>query len=105
MMSTHITKGTWVEIHRIVLEKDERAPHVPDDTKQVPLEMKVKGILAEDAIANRDAAILTPAGRTLTGTLTAVNPAYTHQFGSPIPELQSIGRELREILFTQKNAG
>ena len=94
-------KGTWVEIHKIVLEKGERAPQVPDDTKQVPLEMKVKGFLVEDAIVGEEVTIITPAGRTLTGTLTEVNPAYTHQFGPPIPELLPIGRELRKILYPE----
>jgi hypothetical protein len=32
-----IKKGTWVLIHRNVLEPSERAPQVPDDTKKVPL--------------------------------------------------------------------
>ena len=94
----YVEKGTWVEIYNIVLEKDKRAPQVPDDTKQVALEMKVKGFLAEDAIVGEEATIITPVGRTLTGRLTEVNPAYTHQFGHPIPELSPIGRELREIL-------
>jgi hypothetical protein len=98
MMTVYVKKGTWVEIHKIILEKDERAPQVPDDTKQVPLEMKVKGFLAEDAIVGAVATIKTPTGRTLNGTLTEVNPAYTHQFGPPIPELLPIGKELREIL-------
>jgi hypothetical protein len=97
-MIERIKKGTWVEIHKIILEKGARAPQVPDDTKQVPLEMKAKGFLVEDAIVGEETTILTPAGRTLTGTLTEVYPAYTHQFGPPIPELLPIGKELREIL-------
>ena len=97
-MVEHVEKGTWVEIYKIILEKGERAPQVPDDTKQTPLEMKVKGFLVEDAAVGEEATILTPAGRTLTGRLTEVNPAYTHQFGPPIPELLPIGKELRKIL-------
>jgi hypothetical protein len=100
-MVEHVEKGTWVEIHKIILEKGERAPQVPDSTKQAPLEMKVKGFLVEDATVGEEATILTPAGRTLTGTLTEINPAYTHQFGSPIPELLPIGKELRKILYPE----
>jgi hypothetical protein len=74
---------------------------VPDDTKQVPLEMKVKGFLVADAVVGEEATITTTTGRTLTGRLTEVNPAYTHQFGSPIPELLPIGRELRTILYKE----
>ena len=100
-MTVYIEKGKWVEIHKIILEKGERAPQVSDDTKQVPLEMKVKGFLEEDAIMGEEATIVTPTGRTLSGTLIEVNPAYTHQFGPPIPELLPIGKELREILYSE----
>ena len=34
-----IEKGTWLLIHRNILEPGERAPQVPDDTKEVLLEM------------------------------------------------------------------
>ena len=37
-----VKKGTWVLIHRNILEPEERAPQVPDDTKKVPLEMWIK---------------------------------------------------------------
>jgi hypothetical protein len=90
--------GTWVEIHRVVLSPGERAPQIPDDTKAVPLEMRVKGFLVEAAAVGEEAEILTRAGRRLRGTLVAVNPAYTHGFGAPIPELSSIGQDVRAIL-------
>ena len=44
------------------------------------------------------AEIITLSGRTLRGILTGVNPEYTHQFGSPIPELSPIAGEIRTIL-------
>ena len=102
-MTERATKNTWVEVHRIVLKPSERAPQVPDDTQQVPLEMKVKGFLIHDADVGEEAAIMTPVGRTITGTLTAINPAYSHTFGSPIPELLPIGGELRALLRTKRN--
>ena len=97
-MAERINAGTWVEIHRIVLAPGERAPQIPDDTKAVPLEMRVKGFLVEAAALGEEAIILTPAGRRLRGPLTEVNPAYTHGFGAPIPELSAIGQEVRAIL-------
>jgi hypothetical protein len=87
-----------VEIHRIVLAPGERAPQVPEDTRQVPLEMRVKGFLLAPAAIGEDAEIETPAGRRLRGILVADNPAYTHGFGSPIPELSTIGSAVRRIL-------
>ena len=97
-MAEPIAAKTWVEIHRIVLRPGERAPQLPTDTKTVPLEMRVKGFLVETAAVGEAAEIITPAGRRLRGTITEVNPAYTHGFGSPIPELSTIGQEVRALL-------
>lgn len=97
-MTEKASKNTWVEIHDIVLAVGERASQVPEDTQSVPLEMKVKGFLIADASIGDQAEITTRSGRQLKGTLTAINPAYSHQFGSPLPELLMIGDELRAIL-------
>ncbi len=97
-MAKPISTGTWVEIHNIVLPAGERAPHVPEDTQQVPLEMRVKGFLLQPASLHEEVEIVTTVGRHLRGTLVEVNPAYTHQFGAPIPELLIIGGEVRAIL-------
>lgn len=45
-MSKRIMTGAWVEIHRVVLPGNERAPHLPQDTQLVPLKMRVKMIAA-----------------------------------------------------------
>jgi hypothetical protein len=92
--STH----TWVEVYTIVLPPGQRAPQVPADTQQLPLEMRVKGFLLHDATLGDEVDIVTPAGRTLRGTLSVINPAYTHTYGAPIPELSSIGSEVRMLL-------
>jgi hypothetical protein len=97
-MTGSIEKGTWVEIRRIVLPAGQRAPQVPDDTQQVPLEMKVKGFLVTSATLGEEAEIETASGRRLTGTVTQVNPAYSHGFGPPIPELSAIAAEVRTLL-------
>jgi hypothetical protein len=100
-MAETIAKGTWVEIHSIVLPPGERAPQVPGDTQQIPLEMRVKGFLLETASLGDDAVIVTPVGRHLRGKLIAVNPAHSHSFGPPIPALSMIGDEVRTILRKQ----
>ena len=97
-MAEMIPKGTWVEVHRIVLRPQERAPQVPADTRKLPLEMRVKGFLAGAASLGEEAEIVTPAGRRLRGILAEANPAYTHGFGPPIPELSSIGDQVRAML-------
>ena len=97
-MSGQIAVGTWVELHRIVLTSEERAPHLSEDTRQLPLEMRVKGFLINAAAIGEEAQITTVTGRQLRGTLAEANPAYTHTFGPPIPELATIGAEARAIL-------
>jgi hypothetical protein len=98
-MVEKIAAGTWVEIADVLLKADERAPQVPQDTRQTALEMRVKGFLAVDArLGDEEAQIITAAGRKLQGRLVEVNPAYRHSFGAPIPELLNIGVQLRALL-------
>jgi hypothetical protein len=97
-MAEPVAKGTWVEIHRVVLPPGERAPQVPEETRRVPLEMRVKGFLVAPVAPGEDAEIVTPTGRRLRGTLAEANPAYVHGFGPPIPELSLIGGEVRSLL-------
>jgi 2-amino-4-ketopentanoate thiolase alpha subunit len=104
-MGDIIKKGRWVEIYRVILPAGQRAPQVPDDTKKVPLEMRVKGFLEKDAEIGDEVRITTAVGREVAGKLVAVNPAYTHGFGEPIEELVTIGREVRRIVGQQKKQG
>lgn len=97
-MRERAAADTWVEVHAVVLDPGERAPQVPADTKGVALEMTVKGVLVTDGSLGEKVEITTPAGRRIRGRLVAINPPYTHRFGSPIPELVSIGSELRSAL-------
>jgi hypothetical protein len=97
-MSERVAAGTLVEIHAVVLAPGERAPQVPEDTRHLPLQMRVRGVLISDANVGTQAEIRTPTGRRLQGTLVDSAPAYTHTFGPCIAELTSIGAELREIL-------
>ncbi len=93
-----IDKGTWVELHDIVLPAGRRAPQVPEDTQCVPLEMRVKGFLLEPTRVGSEAEVVTAAGRRVRGQLVEANPAYEHSFGRPIPALSTIGSELRAML-------
>lgn len=94
-----IKKGEWVLIHRNVLEPSERAPQVPDDTKQVPLELWVKGYLQEDANIGDEVTVLTRTKREERGTLLEANPYYKHDFGKFVPELLKVSEQVRDILF------
>ncbi|MGB4388179.1 MAG: 2-amino-4-oxopentanoate thiolase subunit OrtA [Caldicoprobacterales bacterium] len=92
-------QGEWVQIHQIILAPEERSPYLPDDTKKVPLEMWQKGFLLHDAKIGDCVEIETVIGRRAKGYLVKVKPIYDHNFGEPILELLSIGRELRSILY------
>jgi hypothetical protein len=104
-MGDIVKRGQWVEVYRVVLSPEKRAPQVPDDTRKVPLEMRTKGFLETDAMIGDEAVITTAAGRQVSGRLDAVNPAYTHGFGEPIGELMGIGREVRRIIAGRKKEG
>lgn len=92
-------KGDFVQIQIRILEPEERAPNLPEDTRRVPFEMRVKGFLIdEEANLGSTVKIRTFSGREVSGTLVAINPIYEHNFGEPVPELLTIGEELRSIL-------
>jgi hypothetical protein len=97
-----IKKGEWVLIHRNVLEPSQRAPQVPEDTKNVPLELWVKGYLQEDANVGDEVTVMTRTKRVERGTLLEANPYYKHDFGKFVPELLVISEQVRDILFGGK---
>ena len=86
-------KGDWVEIEQLILRPEERAPTLPEDTKATPLVMRVHGFLLDDAALGEFAKVRTIIGRELSGTLRALDTAYTHSFGATVPELLTIGTE------------
>jgi 2-amino-4-ketopentanoate thiolase alpha subunit len=92
-------RGDWVQVHNILLEAGKRAPQVPEDTQQAPLEMWVKGFLLNDSTKiGQEVQINTVTGRLVTGKLVAIMPTYPHNFGEPQPELLTLGNELRRVL-------
>lgn len=94
-----IGKGTWVEIHDRILSPEERTGNLPEETKKVPLEMRLKGFLQEEARIGDRSVVKTVTGRLVTGTVMAVNPTYDHGYGETlIPELLTIGRDLKALL-------
>lgn len=91
-------KGDWVQIKTVILPVGQRAPQVPPETQEVPLFMFAKGFASRDAEFGEQIGITTIIGRQLEGELVALNPRYDHDFGAPVPELLTIGMELRKKL-------
>lgn len=88
-----VKAGTWVEIEKIILTPEQRAPTLPEETKQVPYVLNVSGFLLEDGMLGSPVRVRTLIGRELAGTLKTVNPSYRHTFGEVVPELLTIGLE------------
>jgi len=86
-----VRSGTWVEIENVLLTPEQRAPQVPDDTRDTPYVMRVSGFLCEDAQVGKKVTIKTLIGRELSGILRVVRPCYTHSFGETVEELLNIG--------------
>ena len=97
-MAVRCKKGQLVEIHQVILRPEERSGDVPEDTRKVPLEAWIKGRTLTEAGVGEEVEIETASGRRVKGTLTEVNPGYTHTYGPAAPELEPIGRELRQML-------
>lgn len=92
-------RGDWVQIHQVLLAPEERAPQLPEETRKVPLEFRVKGFLEDqEAKVGDEVEIKTVIGRKYRGKLEAVNPRFEHTFGRPVPELLTVGRELKNLL-------
>ena len=91
--------GDYVQLHRVVLNPDQRAEGIPQETRRVPLELWVKGFLLRDADMGQETEVRTVTGRIAGGTLATVSPSYTHSFGACVPELLAIGTQARELTF------
>lgn len=98
-------RGDWAELRLVLLAPGERAPGLPEDTARVPLEARVKGFLEHDARPGEQVAARTVLGRRIEGTLLRVLPEPGHTFGRPVPELLSIGGELRARLAGNESDG
>lgn len=98
-------KNDWVRIHRNVLEPEQRTGKLPEDTRQVPLEMWVKGRLQnETAEIGDEVTVVTRAGRSEHGRLIEVNPCYALDYGSCVPEILTMEENLRSALFGGEQA-
>ncbi|MDD3401222.1 MAG: 2-amino-4-oxopentanoate thiolase subunit OrtA [Eubacteriales bacterium] len=99
-----VVLGDWVQVEITVLEPDERAKNIPDDTKQVPLQMWVKGYMQNESACMGDTVtVKTRVGRLVEGRLCAVNPCFEHNFGGFIPELLKIDDDVKAIVFGGEN--
>ncbi|MBF0546147.1 MAG: 2-amino-4-ketopentanoate thiolase [Candidatus Riflebacteria bacterium] len=86
-----IPNGSWVEIEKIILSPEERAPQTPEDTKCTPYKLRLSGFLVSEGKIGDKVKIKTLIGREMEGTLIKNNPGYDHSFGETVQELLHIG--------------
>lgn len=99
-------KGDWVEIENVILEPEERAGHLPEDTRKTALKMWVRGFLeTSNAKMGQNVKIITLAERKINGKLVEINPRYTHNYGDTIVELIQLGEELKKELLQVLKGG
>lgn len=85
-----IEKGTYVRIKKVILDPNERASQIPDDTKKQPFLMWIKGFLLVDAQLYDTVSIKTTTGRIESGVLIEVHPYFEHSFGKYVPILGDV---------------
>jgi small nuclear ribonucleoprotein (snRNP)-like protein len=81
-----VKKNSWVQIEKVILTPSQRLSSIPNDTKNTPLMMWVKGFLLDDANIGDTVQIKTKTGRLEEGKLIKVNPSYNHSFGDYVEE-------------------
>lgn len=93
-------KGDWVQIRSVLLKAEERTARLPEETKKCDLLQWTKGFLQEEsAKKGDDVHVITAVGRCAKGTLVDEAPHYTHDFGDFIPEIITMEKQLKEIMF------
>lgn len=98
-MNYDAKKGSWVQVHQIILKPEERTAKIPEETKKVPLELWVKGYLNVEGNIGDVVEITTLTKRRVKGELVEINPIYDYGFGEEfLPELVQIGEMVKSIV-------
>lgn len=85
-----INKDTVVQIERVILKCTERAENLPEDTKKVPLKMRVKGKLLLDSNLDAFVKIITQTNRIEEGYLIMKEPYFEHSYGLYVKVLEKV---------------
>ena len=98
-----IEKGTYVRIRKTLLKPEERSSNLPNDTKNVPFKMWVKGYLQEESELFDIGTVKTLTGRFETGRIKEVNPPYKHSYGDFVPEVMVLSDVIRKDMYGEQN--
>lgn len=97
-----VKRNTWVQIEKEILLPNQRYSTLPEDTRQCPLIMWVKGYLLEDSELGRLVKIKTKTNRIEEGRLVLVNPSYKHNYGNYIEEISEIDKIVLKALYGEE---
>lgn len=90
--------GTRVEVCYTALEPKDRAPSSPVDTRRLPYQVRVKGVLeVASRLSDPDVRIRTASGRTASGRIVQVEPGDFHTFGRPAPALVAATEQIARL--------
>ena len=92
-----INKGEYVRIRKNLLMPGERLEGIPEDTRETPLKMWLKGRLCYESELFQPAHITTATGRTQFGDLKETSPAYKCSYGQYVDEIL----KMRDIILRE----
>ncbi|MDD4541942.1 MAG: 2-amino-4-oxopentanoate thiolase subunit OrtA, partial [Eubacteriales bacterium] len=83
-----------------ILTPEQRAPQIPEDTKETSLIALYKGYLQNETANEGDVVtIKTAIGREVEGVLTTRDTSPTHTYGKVVPELLEAHKMVRDFVF------
>ncbi len=92
-------RGDFIQVHKVILEPNQRMEGLPSSTKSVPYDCWIKGFLMDESANMGDKVkIKTFVGREISGALCEVSPKYDHDFGEAQKEILSVGYEALQQL-------
>jgi len=102
---TSAKRGDFIQVHKVILEPNQRMEGLPSSTKYVPYECWIKGFLMnESANMGDEVRVKTLIGREISGALCEVSPKYEHDFGETQEEILSVGYEALQQLENKHKA-
>jgi len=92
-----VLKKSYVEVNKVIFKSGERTANIPEDTKNVPYEMFVKGYLLKDSKIGESVSVKTDTGRIVNGILLNEDPTYELDYGNNVPEILMIKKILWDV--------
>lgn len=93
-----ISKGTWVEVERMVLTPENRAPNIPKETRITPLKSWIRGTCLSNCKLGDEVEVETNSGRIVKGIVVDIEPGYFHTYGKYVKEMCNVGKQAKKLI-------